>query len=256
MNACRFVALVAALTVAAAVPANAHGRGHHEWDTDRGRAQGRDPRGARLSSGRAAAAQGPSLVPGGQARVPAGGRHGVRVPAARRDAAPAPDDRWAPLSWSVNAQIARDTDAVDGKRLPVIVFSHGATNDPIDYAHTLEALAAEGFVVAAPYHVNNTQDDVRVDFINPQISAVTGQPPPFACEDGLGSPCSHSVLARSMQDRVSDISAIVDTLPVWLGKHVDAAHVGVLGHSRGTVTALAAAGGSRTVGVPRTATRG
>ena len=41
-------------------------------------------------------------------------------------------------------------------------------NDPIDYAHTLELIAAAGFVVAAPYHVNNTQDDVRIDYINQQ----------------------------------------------------------------------------------------
>jgi dienelactone hydrolase len=129
----------------------------------------------------------------------------------------------------------------------VIVFSHGSTNDPIDYAHTLEQLAGNGFVVAAPYHVNNTQDDVRVDFINNQIFAVTGQRP-FACEDGLTILCSHGNLARSMQDRVSDISAIIDELPVWLGKHVDASSVGVLGHSRGTVTALAAAGGSAVSG--------
>ena len=40
-------------------------------------------------------------------------------------------------------------------------------NDPIDYAYTLELIASEGFVVAAPYHVNNTQDDVRIDYIKP-----------------------------------------------------------------------------------------
>lgn len=50
----------------------------------------------------------------------------------------------------------------------MIVFSHGAVNDPIDYAFTLELIAGAGFVVAAPYHVNNTQDDVRIDFANSQ----------------------------------------------------------------------------------------
>ena len=75
---------------------------------------------------------------------------------------------WVPLSWKVEADIARESDAIDphGQPFPVIVFSHGSTNDPIDYAHTLELIAAEGFVVAAPYHANNTQDDVRIDFIN------------------------------------------------------------------------------------------
>jgi hypothetical protein len=30
-----------------------------------------------------------------------------------------PDDRWAPLSWSVKAQIARETDEADGKQKPL-----------------------------------------------------------------------------------------------------------------------------------------
>ena len=248
MNAWRFIALVTALTVIAAVPANARGRGHHDWDNDRvgHRVEILEVRGSAQNEPR-------------QLRVhlwyPAD-KHAYRwaddtvyTSWLHGEELLPDDDRWAPLRWSVDAQIARDTDEVDGKQLPAIVFSHGAMNDPIDYAHTLEALAAEGFVVAAPYHVNNTQDDVRVDFINGQIFAVNGKRP-FACEDGLTFPCSHTDLARSMQDRVSDISAIIGTLPVWLGKHVDASHVGVLGHSRGTVTALAAAGGSLAWGFP------
>jgi predicted dienelactone hydrolase len=39
----------------------------------------------------------------------------------------------------------------------VIVFSHGSVNDPIDYTWTLEGIARAGFIVAAPYHTNNTQ---------------------------------------------------------------------------------------------------
>ena len=240
MKACRYTALVAALTVAAAGPAYAHGRGHEGSGAQVGH---------RIQT---LAVPGSASGEQRQLRVhlwyPADKRAyrravGTVYTSRLHEQALLPDDRWAPLSWSVKAQIARETDEADGKRLPVIIFSHGNTNDPIDYAHTLEQLAGEGFVVAAPYHVNNTQDDVRVDFINTQIFAVTGQRP-FACEDGLTIPCSHSDLARSMQDRVSDISAISDALPVWLGKHADASRIGVLGHSRGTVTALAAAGGS------------
>src|SRR5689334_5353182 len=50
--------------------------------------------------------------------------------------------QWTPLGWQVQAEIARETDAIatGGKPLPVIVFSHGSTNDPIDYAHTLEQI--------------------------------------------------------------------------------------------------------------------
>lgn len=154
-------------------------------------------------------------------------------------------ERWDPLSWQVDAEIARDTAAVEVHRkpLPVIVFSHGSTNDPIDYAHTLERIAAKGFVVAAPYHVNNTQDDARMDFINGMV-----EPDLFACLDGRPAPCSRSVVPRSMEDRGRDITAILDELPDWFGDRVDAKRAGVLGHSRGTVTALAAAGGSTTWG--------
>jgi predicted dienelactone hydrolase len=159
-----------------------------------------------------------------------------------------------PLAWHVEAEIARETDAIDqhGKPFPVIVFSHGSTNDPIDYAHTLELIAAEGFVVAAPYHVNNTQDDVRVDFINSEALRVS-EPPVFSkCQDGLdwgsSSPCARASVPTSMQERVRDVSSILDALPGWFGARVDALRAGVMGHSRGTVTALAAAGGSRVWG--------
>ncbi len=157
---------------------------------------------------------------------------------------------WDPLSWKVEAEIARETEAIDprGQRFPVIVFSHGSTNDPIDYAHTLERIAGEGFVVAAPTHVNNTQDDVRVDFINAQAAAVTPGLRLFDCADGRPSPCSRPNVPRSMEDRVTDIGQVLDALPGWLGDRVDASRAGVMGHSRGTVTALAAAGGSTTWG--------
>jgi predicted dienelactone hydrolase len=152
------------------------------------------------------------------------------------------------LSWTIRAEVARENAPIDqsGPPFPVILFSHGSTNDPIDYAHTLELIAARGFVVAAPYHVNNTQDDVRIDFINPSLNPLYRIP----CNDGLPSPCSRPAVAFSMADRVHDISHVLDNLDKdkpahWpLADRVDVSRAGVLGHSRGTVTALAAAGGS------------
>jgi predicted dienelactone hydrolase len=146
-----------------------------------------------------------------------------------------------PLSWTVGAEIAREDAAIDpdGQAFPVIVFSHGSVNDPIDYAHTLELIAGAGFVVAAPSHVNNTQDDVRIDFINSQAGVQW-----FACGDGRPRPCSRPNVPFSMADRVRDISKVLDELPGWFGDRVDTTRAGVLGHSRGTATALAAAGGS------------
>jgi predicted dienelactone hydrolase len=157
-------------------------------------------------------------------------------------ALPAP---WAPLSWTVDAEIAREDaneePAIDphGAPFPVILFSHGSVNDPIDYAHTLELIAGAGFVVAAPSHVNNTQDDVRIDFINAQAGATL-----FLCRDGRPGPCSRPNVPFSLADRVRDVSEVLDTLPAWFGGRVDVSRAGVLGHSRGTATALAAAGGS------------
>lgn len=152
---------------------------------------------------------------------------------------------WVPLSWEVEAESAREDAPIDphGRALPVIVFSHGSNNDPIDYAHTLEEIAGAGFVVAAPYHVNNTQDDLRIDYINAQAHTTW-----FTCNDGIAPPCSRTnvpdAVPHSMRDRVSDISQVLDALPDWFRDRVDVSRAGVLGHSRGTVTALAAAGGS------------
>jgi predicted dienelactone hydrolase len=150
---------------------------------------------------------------------------------------PAP---YTPLGWSVEAEIAREGAPIDpqGKPFPVIVFSHGSVNDPIDYAHTLERIAAAGFVIAAPSHVNNTQDDVRIDYANATANAQ------FLCNDSRPGPCSRTQVAFSMADRVRDISSVLDALPGWFGDRVDMARAGALGHSRGSASVLAAAGGS------------
>ena len=170
---------------------------------------------------------------------------------------------WLPLSWKVEAETAREGAALDpdGGPFAPIVFSHGATNDPIDYAHTLEAIARAGFIVAAPGHTSNTQDDVRRDYVNAVAGARF-----FACEDGLParavptlmangfptSDCSKNSVPNSMADRARDISAVLTELPGWFGGRVDVKRAGVMGHSRGTVTALAAAGGSASWVAPPT----
>ena len=101
------------------------------------------------------------------------------------------------------------------------MFSHGNTNDPIDYAHTLERIAAGGFVVAAPSHTNNTQDDTRIDFFN-TLAGVT----PLPCNDGRPGPCSRLDVPFSMADRVRDVSSVLSALPGWFGTRVDTARAG------------------------------
>jgi predicted dienelactone hydrolase len=156
---------------------------------------------------------------------------------------------FLPLRWTVEAEVAREDAAIDpaGTAFPVIVFSHGNTNDPIDYAHTLEGIAAAGFVVAAPSHTNNTQDDARIDLYN-TLSGAT----PIACNDGRAGPCSRTNVPFSMADRTRDLSAVLDAVPGWFGTRADVTHAGALGHSRGTLSVLAAAGGSAApaAGVP------
>jgi len=171
---------------------------------------------------------------------------------------PLPLTPWTPLSWQVEAEIAREDAPIDpeGPAFPVIVFSHGSNNDPIDYAHTLELIAGAGFVVAAPYHVNNTQDDARIDYVNQQAKErLHATQRVLTCNDGLPpranfgtGDCSKQSVPLNMADRVRDISRILIELPSWFGNRVDVSRVGVMGHSRGTVTALAAAGGSHAWG--------
>ena len=55
-----------------------------------------------------------------------------------------------------------------------------------------------------------------------------------------------------MADRDRDVTAVLNALAGWLGGHVDVSRAGVMGHSRGTVTALAAAGGSAPWSAPTT----
>ncbi|MDA0183810.1 hypothetical protein OJ997_26125 [Solirubrobacter phytolaccae] len=156
--------------------------------------------------------------------------HGVPVPAP-----------FAPLGWTVEAELAQEDApvAATGKPFGVIVFSHGNTNDPMDYAHTLERIAAGGFVVAAPSHTNNTQEDARIDAYNALAGAT-----PRPCNDGRAGPCSRASVPFSMADRTRDVSKVLDALPGWFGSRIDVAQAGLLGHSRGTLTALATAGGS------------
>jgi predicted dienelactone hydrolase len=155
--------------------------------------------------------------------------------------------QWHPLSWTIGSSQAFDDFPMARRHrpFPVIIFSHGNQNNVVDYVYALEALAGHGFIVAAPDHLNNTDDDVRIDFIN--AAAGFGL---LACFDGLPSPCSRPDVPKSLTDRVHDVSAVIDALPTWFGRRADVAHIGVLGHSRGTVTALAAAGGSTTWGFP------
>src|SRR5262249_50614746 len=121
------------------------------------------------------------------------------------------------LSWTIgSSESFENLPIARGHRpFPVIIFSHGHQNNAIDYVYTLEALASFGFIVAAPDHLNGTQDDVRIDFINLKAQLT----PPIPCFDDRPSPCAHPDVklpdgsldvSESMTDRAHDISAVID----------------------------------------------
>jgi predicted dienelactone hydrolase len=118
------------------------------------------------------------------------------------------------------------------------IFSHGSLNSPLEYALTLEHIASHGYVVVGAWYNGDTQDDVRVQFIN-----ATDRSKVLDCLDNLPPPCVDPP-AKNVADRARDLSAVLDTLPVAFGENVDMNQVVAMGHSRGTVTSLGAAGGS------------
>ena len=255
MRGYRFVALVAVVTVGTAAPAYAQGPrvGHRvESLTVPGSTLCPDPVPVNCQENRQVKVH--LWYPAAESGFASATRTEYTSALYGRQLAPEAGD---PLGWTVQAEIARETGAVDpnGGPFPVIVFSHGSTNDPIDYAHTLERIAAAGYVVAAPAHVNNTQDDVRIDFVNGLTPA--NSPLRIPCNDGRPSSCSRRrprVQHGGSRERPRHM---LDALPGWFGNRVDPARVGVLGHSAARVTALAAAGGSTTWGSrPRTSRAG
>jgi predicted dienelactone hydrolase len=169
---------------------------------------------------------------------------------------PSDPDRWVPMSFIVAADRARDGVAIDqgGPSFPLIIFSHAAASDPQNVAFTLERLASHGFIIAAPWHNGDTQDDQRIDLINALAinplgkrifelcfdgkPTITSKPPiePVPCIDGVN---------KAVQNRARDVAAILNTIPSLFPDRVDTNHVGLLGQSRGSLTAMAAAGGSK-----------
>ena len=166
--------------------------------------------------------------------------------------------QWDPLAWSLQSKLAREDAAIDttsAKPFPVIVFSHGSVNDPHNEATMLELIAAAGFVVASPAHVTDTQDDVRIDFINAQPGVT-----PFPCNTGLPGPCSRTGAAPPPGRRCStrEWSTAPGTSrrswthsPVGSGPARTWPRSACFGHSRGTLSGLGAAAGSTTWGVAK-----
>jgi predicted dienelactone hydrolase len=119
----------------------------------------------------------------------------------------------------ITSPVAKDDIALPAAgNYPLVVFSHGFGGFNIQSLGLMEHLASHGFVVVAPNHTGNTQDD-------------TSSPNPQA-------------------DRFPDVAFVIDEMAaanlngasLFFG-HVDATNVGVAGHSYGGMTSQFMASG-------------
>ena len=108
---------------------------------------------------------------------------------------------------------------VSGDHLPVVLLSHGAMGAASNYSWIAEVLARRGYVVLGVSH--------------------SGESPAFGPSTVNPSTVSH------FGDRTRDFNAALAYLlaqPAY-ASHVDAARIGLLGHSSGGTTVLMLAGG-------------
>jgi predicted dienelactone hydrolase len=157
---------------------------------------------------------------------------------------------YDPLSFEIPALIAHEGARIDhnGPAFPLLIWSHGNTNDALDYAYASEAMASHGFVVASLNHPRNAQDYVLTDFLN-QLAGRTV----LGCLDGLPRPCVTADADADIKGRLLDVSAVLDYLEqnsaTYFDDRVDLTRVGMIGHSRGANTAVAAVAGSAAQGI-------
>lgn len=121
---------------------------------------------------------------------------------------------WQGLPF-VLAPVARGA-APLAQQLPLVLLSHGTGGSAVAMGWLAEALAAQGYLVAAPNHHGNT------------AAEATYRPEAFL----------------SWTDRPRDLTVLLDRLlasPDW-GPHIDTRRIAVLGYSLGGYTALAAVG--------------
>ncbi|MEU5905912.1 chlorophyllase [Micromonospora sp. NPDC047527] len=92
---------------------------------------------------------------------------GVRQLKLNRDGRALPVTLWYPAAGKAGGVAKRSATAAEG-RFPVVMFSHGFTAHPDDYAPLLTRWATAGFVVAAPIfpHTSRGSDGKLVDVLN------------------------------------------------------------------------------------------
>ncbi|WP_328419996.1 chlorophyllase [Micromonospora sp. NBC_00389] len=137
---------------------------------------------------------------------------GVRQLKLNRDGRALPVTLWYPAAGAAGGATKRSAAAADG-RFPVVMFSHGLTGRPEDYATILTRWAAAGFVVAAPTfpHTARGSDGNILDVLNQPADVSYALTEVLALDGKAGDP---------------------------LRGRLDAERVAAAGHSAGGVTTI------------------
>lgn len=122
----------------------------------------------------------------------------------------APDRELPAIAWYPAQKPGEGAPPVLGKKLPVLVMSHGLNGKKEHAAFVAERAAAAGYLVVAVDHIN----------------------------DGVMMALQRPVDVTKLLDRLADRAA----QPAWLADLADLEHVAVYGHSFGGYTGLAVAG--------------
>jgi len=134
-----------------------------------------------------------------------------------------------------SGQVAHDapTTTVCGKRVPLVVFSHGDLGCGLQSVAFTEELARHGYVVAAPDHA-----DAFLCHIVPLTSPSRPPPQPSVFKPGTWTDASFA-------DRRRDIEAVIDGLlaDAEFKPVIDERRIGAAGHSLGGYTVVGLAGG-------------
>lgn len=141
------------------------------------------------------------------------------------------------LRWvRPHARDGADVAETEG-RYPVLLLSPGDATNVEFYAALAEDLASRGFVVVGinhPYQVTATRLD---------DGTVAG----YRSDDApAGGPAAEATTRAKIAQRLADVDLVLDQLPVLAGDgtlaggRLDLDRIGIVGHSNGGVTAVAA----------------
>ena len=115
---------------------------------------------------------------------------------------------------------------------PVVLFSHGLGGSRENNAYLGEYWAASGYVAVFLQHPGSDETVWRSSEVGGRMAALMA-----------------AANAENLQQRLADVSFVLDQLEVWngldghqLSRKLDLEHIGMSGHSFGAVTTLAVAG--------------